>query len=76
VAEPVDVPIRDESIRLGQFLKLANLLDSGAEAKALIADGLVQVNGEVELRRGRQLRGGEVVSVPGGMARVVRPAAG
>lgn len=73
MAEPVDVPIRDESIRLGQFLKLANLLDSGAEAKALIADGLVQVDGEVELRRGRQLRGGEIVSVPGANARVVTP---
>lgn len=71
VAEPVDVPIRDESIRLGQFLKLANLLESGAEAKALIAEGLVRVDGEVELRRGRQLRGGAVVSVPGGAARVV-----
>lgn len=73
MAEPVDVPIRDESIRLGQFLKLANLLDSGAEAKALIADGLVQVDGEVELRRGRQLRGGAVVSVPGASARVATP---
>lgn len=67
----MEIAIRDESIRLGQFLKLANLLDSGAEAKALIADGLVQVDGAVELRRGRQLRGGEVVSVPCGAARVV-----
>ncbi|KXX61017.1 RNA-binding S4 domain-containing protein, partial [Rhodococcus sp. LB1] len=47
------VPIRDESIRLGQFLKLANLIESGAEAKEVIADGLVSVNGEVEVRRGR-----------------------
>ena len=39
--EPVDVPIRDESIRLGQFLKLANLVESGAEAKPVIADGAV-----------------------------------
>lgn len=76
MAAPVDVPIRDESIRLGQFLKLANLLDSGAEAKAYISDGLVQVDGEVELRRGRQLRGGEVVSVPGAAARVVTPLGG
>src|ERR1035437_4682922 len=76
MAALVDVPIRDESIRLGQFLKLANLLDSGAEAKAYISDGLVQVDGEVELRRGRQLRGGEVVSVPGAAARVVTPLGG
>ena len=58
-----DVPIRDESIRLGQFLKLANLIDSGADAKAVIGDGMVRVNGEVETRRGRQLRDGDVVLV-------------
>ena len=56
-----EVAIRDESIRLGQFLKLANLIESGSEAKGVIADGLVTVNGEVELRRGRQLRPGDVV---------------
>ena len=59
----MDVPIRDESIRLGQFLKLANLVESGAEAKPLIADGVVEVNGEVETRRGRQLVKGDVVGV-------------
>ena len=62
-AAPVDVPIRDESIRLGQFLKLANLVESGAEAKPVIADGAVLVNGELETRRGRQLVKGDVVSV-------------
>jgi ribosome-associated protein len=67
---PVDVPIRDESIRLGQFLKLANLVDSGAEAKPVIADGLVKVNGEVDTRRGRQLRVGDVVELQGQAARV------
>ena len=71
MAEPVDVPIRDESIRLGQFLKLANLIESGAEAKGVIADGLVDVNGTEELRRGRQLRDGDVVSVGSASARVV-----
>jgi len=65
-----DVPIRDESIRLGQFLKLAGLIDSGADAKSVIADGLVTVNDEVELRRGRQLRRGDTVSVGGQRARV------
>lgn len=65
-----DIPIRDEVIRLGQFLKLANLIDSGSEAKAVIADGLVQVNGEVETRRGRQLRVDDVVTVGGQSARV------
>ena len=70
MSEPVDVPIRDESIRLGQFLKLANLVESGAEAKPVIADGAVTVNGEVETRRGRQLVLGDVVSLGGQAARV------
>ncbi|MEE4025549.1 RNA-binding S4 domain-containing protein [Gordonia sp. PKS22-38] len=65
-----DVPIRDDSIRLGQFLKLANLIDSGAEAKSVIADGLVSVNGDVETRRGRQLVSGDVVEIGGQAARV------
>lgn len=65
-----EVTIRDESIRLGQFLKLANLIDSGAEAKIVIADGQVDVNGEVEIRRGRQLRAGDLVTVAGQSVRV------
>ena len=66
-----DVPICDESIRLGQFLKLANLIENGSEAKIVTADGLVQVNGEVETRRGRQLAPGDVVALGGHSARVV-----
>ncbi len=76
MAEPFDVPIRDESIRLGQFLKLANLVESGADAKPVIQDGLVQVNGEVETRRGRQLRLGDVVTLAGVAARVADESAG
>ena len=68
--DPVDVPISDESIKLGQFLKLANLIESGAEAKPLLAAGMVRVNGEVETRRGRQLTTGDVVSVAAQSARV------
>jgi ribosome-associated protein len=68
--QPQDVPIRDESIRLGQFLKLANLIESGAEAKPVIAEGLVRVNGEVETRRGRQLHHGDVVELAGQTVRV------
>jgi ribosome-associated protein len=60
---PTTVPISDDSIRLGQFLKLAGLADSGADARALIEEGEVTVNGEPELRRGRQLRKGDVVAV-------------
>jgi ribosome-associated protein len=76
MSQPVDVPIRDESIRLGQFLKLANLVESGADAKPVIAQGLVRVNGEVETRRGRQLRLGDVVSLAGQSARVSDEATG
>ena len=73
---PQDVPIRDESIRLGQFLKLANLVESGAEAKPVIVDGLVSVNGEVETRRGRQLVLGDVVTLGGVSVRVADGASG
>jgi ribosome-associated protein len=65
-----DVPIDGDMIRLGQFLKLADLIDTGGEGKILIASGDVTVNGEVDLRRGRQLHRGDVVNVLGREARV------
>jgi ribosome-associated protein len=65
-----DVPIRGEGIRLGQLLKLAGIADSGADAKALLADAAVTVNGEPEARRGRQLVRGDVVVVEGEELRV------
>jgi len=65
-----DVGIRDETIRLGQLLKLADLAGSGGEARALIAQGTVRVNDEVETRRGRQLRRGDVVAVRGETVRL------
>ena len=68
--DPVDVPISDGAIKLGQFLKLANLIDSGSEAKPLLAAGMVRVNGDVETRRGRQLQAGDVVTVAAQSARV------
>ena len=70
MSNPVDVPVEGDTIRLGQFLKLANLIDSGAEAKTVVARGLVRVNDEVELRRGRQLQTGDVVALAGRTARV------
>jgi ribosome-associated protein len=70
VAMPRDVMIRDESIRLGQFLKLADLVDNGADAKPLLMQGLVSVNGEVETRRGRQLAKGDVVALGDDSVRV------
>ena len=71
MSDPIDVPIRDESIKLGQFLKLANLIDRGSEGKSLLAEGIVRVNDEVEVRRGRQLHAGDVVTVAGHVVRVV-----
>ena len=47
--------IRDEMIRLGQFLKLANLVEDGAQAREVIQHGLVKVNGQIEEARGKQL---------------------
>jgi ribosome-associated protein len=58
-----EVVIREGTIRLGQFLKLADLIEAGGDAKALLAAELVDVNGEVETRRGRQLNRGDVVTV-------------
>ncbi|WP_392507629.1 RNA-binding S4 domain-containing protein [Naumannella halotolerans] len=65
-----DVPVSGEGIKLGQFLKLANLVESGGEAKQVLADGLVQVNGEPEDRRGRHLVAGDVVQFGTASARV------
>ena len=58
-----DVEIREESIRLGQLLKLADLVDNGAEVKPLLMKGMVFVNGEMEIRRGRTLVKGDVVTL-------------
>ncbi|MGA5299067.1 RNA-binding S4 domain-containing protein [Nucisporomicrobium flavum] len=66
-----EVPIGGDMIRLGQFLKLADLIDTGGEAKVLIAAGDVTVNGEVDIRRGRQLHPGDVVAVRGRAVRVI-----
>jgi len=74
VSAPRDVPIREASIRLGQFLKLADLIDNGADAKPLLMRGLVSVNGELETRRGRQLVKGDVVTVGEDVVDVVRVA--
>ena len=67
-----EVPIREDSIRLGQLLKLADLVEAGADVKPLMVQGHVFVNGEVETRRGRQLVPGGVVRLGGAEARVVR----
>jgi ribosome-associated protein len=66
-----EVEIRGEMIRLGQLLKVAGIVDSGGEAKALIADGAVTVNGEPETRRGRQMHAGDTLVAAGQEVRLV-----
>ena len=63
--------VRDDGIRLGQFLKLAGFADTGADARVLLDLGEVEVNGEPEGRRGRQLRPGDVVACGEESVRVV-----
>ncbi len=67
-----EVEIVGDMIRLGQLLKLAGVVAGGAEAKALIAGGLVTVNSEPELRRGRQLHPGDIVAIGPDALRIVR----
>ncbi len=55
------ITIKDEFIKLGQVLKLAGLVESGLEAKIVIQDGQVKVNGETDTRRGRKIVDGDVI---------------
>ena len=59
------VHLKDEFIKLGQALKAAGLVESGVEAKEVIQDGLVKVNGETDTRRGRKLYAGDIVTYNG-----------
>lgn len=67
----VEVPITGEMIRLGQLLKLAGIADDGAQARTLIEDGRVSVDGEVDRRRGRQVRPGSRVDLGDTQIRVI-----
>lgn len=62
---PIGIFIQTKTIRLGQFLKIANAVATGGEAKLRIQGGDVKVNGEVETRRGRQLGVGDTVEISG-----------
>jgi ribosome-associated protein len=68
--DAIEVPITGEMIRLGQLLKLAGVVDDGAHARTLIEDGEVSVDGDVDRRRGRQVRPGSSVDVGGTRIRV------
>ena len=66
------VKLRDEDIKLGQALKAAGLVSSGLDAKFVIQDGLVKVNGEVETQRGKKLYDGAVVEFDGEQIKIVK----
>ena len=64
------IKLRDEYIKLGQALKAAGFVESGVDAKFVIQDGLVSVNGEIEVKRGKKLYAGDVVSFDGQEIRI------
>jgi ribosome-associated protein len=66
-----EIEVRDDGIRLGQLLKLAGLVDAGSDVRPLLEQGAVTVGGRLELRRGRQLRKGDVVAVGDEQVRLV-----
>ena len=66
-----DIEIRGDTIRLGQARKVAGIVGSGGEAKALLSEGAVTVNGEPEQRRGRQLHPGDTLAAQGEEVRLV-----
>ena len=67
----MDISIRDDFIKLGQALKLAGLVRDGVEAKAVITEGLVTVNGEVDTRRGRKVYKGDTIAFDGSEIKVI-----
>ncbi len=66
------IKLRDDFIKLGQAIKAAGLVESGVEAKIVIQDGEVKVNGAVETQRGKKLPGGEIISYNGEEVKIER----
>lgn len=66
------IKLREEYIKLGQALKAAGLVDFGVDAKDVILDGLVHVNGEVEFQRGKKLRDGDLVEFNGDQIQIIK----
>jgi ribosome-associated protein len=64
------IKLREDYIKLGQALKAANLVGSGVEAKIAVQDGLVKVNGNLELQRGKKLVDGDVVEFEGNIIKI------
>ena len=67
-----EIKLRDEFIKLGQALKAAGLVGSGVDAKLVIQDGLVKVNGETEVQRGKKLYDGDMVTFEGETIRIMK----
>ncbi len=65
------IKLREEYIKLGQALKAAGLVESGVDAKFAVQDGLVKVNGETEVRRGKKLYDGDVVEFEGNQIKII-----
>lgn len=66
------IKLRSEFIKLGQALKAAGFVESGVDAKDVILEGLVEVNGEVETRRGKKLYDGDIVSFEGEKIKIIK----
>lgn len=67
-----NIILRDEFIKLGQALKAAGLCESGADAKDVILEGLVRVNGQTENRRGKKLYDGDIINFNGEEIKIIK----
>lgn len=67
-----EIKLREEYIKLGQALKAAGFVESGVDAKFLIKDGLIKVNGKIEIQRGKKLYDGDVVEFKGQKIKIIR----
>lgn len=67
-----EIKLRDEYIKLGQALKAVNVVESGVDAKFVIEEGLVKVNGEVDYRRGKKLYDGDIVTFEHNSIKIVK----
>ena len=72
IKKQTEITIYSEYITLGQFLKLADIIETGGEAKHFLAENEVKIDGIVDNRRGRKLRGGEIVEVLGQTYEIIR----
>ena len=65
------IKLKDDYIKLGQALKAAGLVESGVDAKSVIQDGMVKVNGQVEIQRGKKLYNGDIVEFEGNQIKII-----